>query len=928
MKKINQLKLIFFICLIIFLITIYSSNYILFQLPKDISNKIAEKTNINLWPRYYTKLDTILRFIDDINIFYFKKDLLDGTFPVYELKLSKEDIKHFDEVSKASIDQGYLVSDINTWRNAEIKIKGNTYKIKTKLRGDTANHWDSRLKSYKVKTESAEYIGNMREFNLIIFEDRLLWAKIGRLLAKNFNLFDIRDDIIVLKINGIVHGLYYLQEPQDSLFLENNKCSNCVIISESNNYIEDHPNTNKGLESNGIYWGVAHYTAFSNELTNINPLDTELFNEDIHSSIDNLYNSIRNNEFLSVEDFYDMDQLSSYESWRMILGTFALATGENFRMAYSQTDGKFYPIPRSEFLNELRLHKGGLEWWNSLQTGLNPIYDNYIVENIKYWNNNDELRQMKYKKLYNFVTTKSADFLEEVMKLNNILPYLKSYKTNTFNKRYFDWVFESYNQMLKHNFNMIQQNLEYAKAYVNIKYKENKIIIDIMPDSTSAIQIDKLRLTLNGEYRGKVKLKAPNYYNKIEQDFDINSENIDLTEFISNIPFSPGLDQEMNPSVKHNLISIEFAESINLENVDIGFTNYITQKKIHESDIYLKISNQNNFYPVPKNVEEFKTMNPELNLKSTNNELTIIPGKYVVTKNIIIPKNTKLIIPKGTYFQISPEVSIMSYGQIDILGTESEPVIITSLNPNQPFGAFGIIGNNKEKSLINYLDLSGGSEAWVNGIFFSGALSIYRTNVEITNSKIHDNYADDGLNIKYGDILIDNSSFYDNFADQVDLDFVTGVVKKSIFKESNSDANGDGLDFSGSKIIVKSNRFNNFQDKGISIGEKTNIILYDNLIAENNNGAAVKDLSNAYFISNIFLNNVIAINSYQKKPLFGGGYTYIYNNNFENNGDIYVHDEKSNKSELNLDIDKLNKLKELIAIGDIEQSFKVLQINI
>src|SRR3989338_2461061 len=147
MKKINKLKLIFFICLIIFLITIYSSNYILFQLPKDISNKIAEKTNINLWPRYYTKLDTILRFIDDINIFYFKKDLLDGTFPVYELKLSKGDIQHFDEVSKVSVDQGYLRRNIKTRKKDKIKIRNNTYKIKTKLRGDTANHWDSRLKS-------------------------------------------------------------------------------------------------------------------------------------------------------------------------------------------------------------------------------------------------------------------------------------------------------------------------------------------------------------------------------------------------------------------------------------------------------------------------------------------------------------------------------------------------------------------------------------------------------------------------------------------------------------------------------------------------------------------------------------------------------------------------------------------------------------
>jgi len=52
-----------------------------------------------------------------------------------------------------------------------------------------------------------------------------------------------------------------------------------------------------------------------------------------------------------------------------------------------------------------------------------------------------------------------------------------------------------------------------------------------------------------------------------------------------------------------------------------------------------------------------------------------------------------------------------------------------ALNKDKPFGTFAILGedNNDVKSIINWLDLSGGSEKWINGIYFSGQLSIYHT---------------------------------------------------------------------------------------------------------------------------------------------------------------------------------------------------------
>ena len=44
------------------------------------------------------------------------------------------------------------------------------------------------------------------------------------------------------------------------------------------------------------------------------------------------------------------------------------------------------------------------------------------------------------------------------------------------------------------------------------------------------------------------------------------------------------------------------------------------------------------------------------------------------------------------------------------------------------------------------------SEKTINGIYFSGGLAIHDMDVEIYNTKIHNNYADDGLNVKYGNI--------------------------------------------------------------------------------------------------------------------------------------------------------------------------------
>ena len=165
----------------------------------------------------------------------------------------------------------------------------------------------------------------------------------------------------------------------------------------------------------------------------------------------------------------------------------------------------------------------------------------------------------------------------------------------------------------------------------------------------------------------------------------------------------------------------------------------------------------------------------------------------------------------------------------------------------------------------------------MNGAYFSGSFALhYQKEVIIENSEFIEGQADDGVNIKFSKVYLKNNIFKNNFADQMDLDYCEGVVRDSYFLYKNEGSNnGDGLDISGSQIYASGNFFSKFNDKGISVGEKSNIFITNNHFKQNNVGSAVKDMSNAYYLNNYFSQNLRDIQVYQKKKIYGGGKIYL-----------------------------------------------------
>jgi len=281
--------------------------------------------------------------------------------------------------------------------------------------------------------------------------------------------------------------------------------------------------------------------------------------------------------------------------------------------------------------------------------------------------------------------------------------------------------------------------------------------------------------------------------------------------------------------------------------------------------------------------EEFLKKYPYFK-KSDEDGVMILPkGSYDIKKNIVVPVDLKIVITPGAKLRFYPGVSLISYSHLVAIGTSEDPIYFTGIQKNQPWGVVAVI-SKKNRGVFKYGIFDGGGEAYLNGIRFTGMLSAYYSDLEVSNSIFRNasiDKGDDSINAKYGTAKVKNSWFESNHSDSIDFDFVKerSVIEGNYFLNSGN----DGVDISGTKMVIRGNVFMKSGDKGISVGEKSNATILNNVINGSGIGVAVKDLSRVKIVNNDIQKNKIGVAVYNKKKTFGGGYAEVYNTHFENN---------------------------------------------
>jgi len=342
------------------------------------------------------------------------------------------------------------------------------------------------------------------------------------------------------------------------------------------------------------------------------------------------------------------------------------------------------------------------------------------------------------------------------------------------------------------------------------------------------------------------------YNNGLIEIFNLVPEEIRITDIKLNDrsylkePFTiPSYINSKNPTKVFTKIL-----GIHDKNITI-LANYKGEEKESSNDQTLLT--ENIFNPlVPKQNYSF--------LEKNNNNYIFKKGKWNIYSPIILGGNLK--ISEGTEINFAKNAYIAVNGSLTIIGDKDELIKLSSIKDSWK-GIF--VYNSKNKSILNNTLIE--NVRYINdGILnLTGGISFYNTLVKINNLKIINSFSEDALNIINSNFEIDNLEIFQTASDAVDFDYSNGYVRNSKFHNIG----GDAIDFSGSEAMINNVFIEGIDDKGISVGENSNIKIYNSTVNNANIGIVSKDgsitLLNESSVNN---SNLYSIMSYVKKNFY------------------------------------------------------------
>ena len=236
------------------------------------------------------------------------------------------------------------------------------------------------------------------------------------------------------------------------------------------------------------------------------------------------------------------------------------------------------------------------------------------------------------------------------------------------------------------------------------------------------------------------------------------------------------------------------------------------------------------------------------------------------------------------FINLTPEVKLVTYSEVlyeidtekNILDIE----LLTSRSRVKLIGPGELI-NWKIKVFNNTLE----SEIIRNDKnLLTGCITFY--NIEFTNVEIEatNQVCEDAVNLINATGNIDSIEISDSVSDGLDIDFSNVYVGNITIKNSSNDC----LDLSGGQYVIRNINLEGCNDKGVSIGETSQVQIQNINIEETYVGIAVKD-SSLLDVGNANIdtsNYCFAV--YRKKQEFGPSYLSIGKSNCNLIKDVYI----------------------------------------
>ena len=755
------------------------------------------------------------------------------------LSLDRSVISHLEDISNTSFSDGFIRDDENTWQpaklnydsfsdvRASIKIHGTSTsplrrstgiwrRFGSKIFGiDTVFRLSTGGASFNVKLKSKEkYLDGIRRLALITsYDDWSIASNTLNRYAASQGLITSHGGLKNLFINGRPVGLYLAYERIDKELLERNY--------GITNYGEYKTNNVWDKSTGPGHTSQTDYTIYDQEqdgMDQVVPVGL--------SKLEELFLSIEQENINVTKSLVHIDNMAWVAAFEKLYGTDHSNIGDNRRYIYDPTTGKFRVHFRIEGA-PVKLNANGAGNFESSSdvNGTDRLLKLLLSDPVFLAQRNLKLQQL---------LASSGDIISMVRQ--DLIKFQPILERSVRSPRELEFGVGQDIVTLMHNFGKIDEYLNYGRVMASLRKIGTGNHLEILNDSYTSSHLHSYQ-----DCSGKTHVIG----------VDLNPASLvagsQVTGGAKTIIAVP------SSCISHMSIS---KNGVTMDKRDV-FINYI-----HE---------------IPPMMSYKDAILGEYTLGQNGASITFNKGPIRILSTVQLPKLMTLVIKPGVVIEMADGVSMVVRGPLIAEGTSALPITIRPKLGSR-FGSFAVLGEpNKPLAVrLDYFNISGGGQSWVDGVLFTGQLAMHQTVFIAKNIRVSDSSSDDGLNVKNSSVAIDDSHFFDNVGDQIDLDFVTGEVSHSLFSRTNTVNESDGLDVSGSKVLVFKNVFQNFGDKGLSIGEQAELIVASNQFDNNEQGIAVKDGSTACILNNAFTDNNRDVVSYVKKKMYGEPKYEIY----------------------------------------------------
>lgn len=227
-------------------------------------------------------------------------------------------------------------------------------------------------------------------------------------------------------------------------------------------------------------------------------------------------------------------------------------------------------------------------------------------------------------------------------------------------------------------------------------------------------------------------------------------------------------------------------------------------------------------------------------------------GRYVIDRDLTLPKGIALVLEKSVRLEIGPGVDITVQGAMIARGTRVNPVFIRPLREGSAYGTVAVNAENGARCSLTGVRMSGGQSGDARG-WRKGMLSVHGAAALTVEGC--DFQADSGravIAVDGGELRIVGTHFTMIACDGVVAANAQGAIVQCVFN-----GGADGVVQRGGRLRVEQCRFNGPGDRGTDVGAAGQALLVRCAFDGAGVAVALKDQSDVQVSTCTFTGNAL-----------------------------------------------------------------------